>query len=177
MKYTQHVWRWTEEMLECLLDNCNSDHKHNTDCNSVYKGALQIPTFVFCNSVQLIPNLKQYCTPNPNCCINITNPSLNQWRRRRKDKLTIQCDAAHVSWSTCDSISCKELGEMKTRKRWILIRITERTPALRSAEIRHNLHLKAPAPLSKKEFLDFSEFLQSGTFCCQVNGSFVSRAY
>lgn len=84
MKYTQQVWRWTWEMLECPLDNCNSDHKHNIDCNTVYKGVLQISAFVFCSSVQLIPNLKQYCTQNPNCCINTTNPSLNQWRNCRK---------------------------------------------------------------------------------------------
>lgn len=177
MKYTQQVWRWTQETLECLLDKCNSGQKHNTDYDSVYKGALQIAAFVFCNSVQLIPNLKQYCTQTPNCCINITNPSLNQWRRCRKDTLTIRRDAAHVSWSTPDGISWKEPGEMKRRKGWILIRIAERPPALPSAAVRCHLHCGAPAPLRKMKFPDSSKFLQSGTFSCPVNGSFVSRAY
>lgn len=66
---------------------------------------------------------------------------------------------------------------MKMGKGWLLIRITEHMPALRSAEIGHSLHCGAPAPLNKMKFLDFSQFLQSRTFCCPVNGNFVSRAY
>lgn len=160
-------------MLECLLDNCNSGHKRNTDCNIVYKGALQIPAFVFCNSVQLIPDLTQCCTLN--CCINITNPSPNQWRRCRRGVVTIWCDVAHISRSLCAGIPCKVPGEKKMSKGWLLIHITDRMPTFCSAE-RHNLHCAAPAPLNKMKFLDFSEFLQSGTFCCPVNGNFVSHA-
>lgn len=177
MKYTQQVWRWTQEMLECLLDNCNSGHKHNIDCNIVYKGVLQIPAFVFCNSVQLIPDLTQCCIQN--CCINITNPSPNQWRRCRRGVVwAIWCDVAHISRSLCAGIPCKAPGEMGMGKGWLLVPITEHKPALCPAEIQHNLHCGAPASLNKNENCGFLWIpAKRDFFACLVNGNFVSHAY